>query len=258
MLPTRRSAEPWPAPRAFLRYPRPRSSDAPLVGSKARDPSRGPRLFPVLPAPNDLTSRTRRKRGRTPMSFGKISVVTPTDTTLHRLRLIRTVAIVDFVLLVPLVAAALSHAEGVVDVLGPIHGVGFLLLVLPLRAWSPGGPLGLVVSCSCRSYPWPARIPSRRTPDPAEPREWVRCLLGLRGRRGGGSGPRAREEPARGATPFDARGVHRESRSSPSPRREGITGLQNRRGAFAQSRPRRAGGRRASGQSSDWPRRLWK
>ncbi len=55
--------------------------------------------------------------------------MTTTDTTLHRLRLIRIVAIIDFVLLVPLVAAALSHAEGVVDVLGPIHGAGFLLLV---------------------------------------------------------------------------------------------------------------------------------
>ncbi len=55
--------------------------------------------------------------------------MTPTDTTLRRLRLIRIAAIVDFVLLVPLVAAALRHAEGVVDVLGPIHGAGFLLLV---------------------------------------------------------------------------------------------------------------------------------
>ncbi|HEV2771653.1 MAG TPA: DUF3817 domain-containing protein [Thermoleophilaceae bacterium] len=55
--------------------------------------------------------------------------MTTTDTTLHSLRLIRSVAIVDFVLLVPLVAAALSHAEGVVDILGPIHGAGFLLLV---------------------------------------------------------------------------------------------------------------------------------
>ncbi len=55
--------------------------------------------------------------------------MTTTDTTLHRLRLIRIVAIVDFVLLVPLVGAALSHAEAVVDVLGPIHGAGFLLLV---------------------------------------------------------------------------------------------------------------------------------
>ena len=52
-----------------------------------------------------------------------------TATTLRQLRLIRIVAIVDFALLVPLVIAALSHAEGVVNVLGPIHGGGFLLLV---------------------------------------------------------------------------------------------------------------------------------
>ncbi len=49
--------------------------------------------------------------------------------TLSQLRLIRIVALLDFVLLVPLVIAALTHAEGVVDILGPLHGGGFLLLV---------------------------------------------------------------------------------------------------------------------------------
>ena len=49
--------------------------------------------------------------------------------TLRRLKIIRIVAIADFILLVPLVIAALTHAEGVVSVLGPIHGVGFLALV---------------------------------------------------------------------------------------------------------------------------------
>jgi hypothetical protein len=47
----------------------------------------------------------------------------------RRLNLIRIVAIADALLLVPLVIAALSHAEGTVDVLGPIHGVGFLTLL---------------------------------------------------------------------------------------------------------------------------------
>lgn len=47
----------------------------------------------------------------------------------RRLDVIRVVAILDFLLLVPLVVAALSHAEGVVNVLGPIHGTGFLLLL---------------------------------------------------------------------------------------------------------------------------------
>jgi Domain of unknown function (DUF3817) len=51
------------------------------------------------------------------------------ESTIRRLNLIRIVAILDFFLLVPLVAAALSHAEGTVSVLGPIHGGGFLLLL---------------------------------------------------------------------------------------------------------------------------------
>lgn len=55
--------------------------------------------------------------------------MTDTDKTLQQLRLIRLVAIVDFILLLPLVIAALTHAEGVVNVLGPVHGVGFLLLL---------------------------------------------------------------------------------------------------------------------------------
>jgi Domain of unknown function (DUF3817) len=55
--------------------------------------------------------------------------MTETDKTLQQLRLIRLVAILDFCLLVPLVIAALNHAEGVVDILGPLHGIGFLLLL---------------------------------------------------------------------------------------------------------------------------------
>ncbi len=51
------------------------------------------------------------------------------DATIRRLNLIRTVAVVDALLLVVLVAAALNEAEGVVNWLGPIHGVGFLALV---------------------------------------------------------------------------------------------------------------------------------
>lgn len=49
--------------------------------------------------------------------------------TLRRLKLIRIVAIADFVLLIALVIAARTHADGVVSVLGLIHGVGFLALV---------------------------------------------------------------------------------------------------------------------------------
>jgi hypothetical protein len=55
--------------------------------------------------------------------------VTATDSTIRQLRVIRIIAILDFLLLVPLVIAALRHAEGVVDILGPMHGAGFLLLL---------------------------------------------------------------------------------------------------------------------------------
>ena len=55
--------------------------------------------------------------------------VAETERTLRQLNLIRIVAIIDFALLVPLVIAALTHAERVVDFLGPTHGVGFLLLL---------------------------------------------------------------------------------------------------------------------------------
>jgi len=47
----------------------------------------------------------------------------------RRLNVIRAVAIVDALLLVPLVIAALSESEGTVNWLGPIHGVGFLILL---------------------------------------------------------------------------------------------------------------------------------
>jgi hypothetical protein len=56
------------------------------------------------------------------------------------LNLVAVVAVIDAVLLVPLVIAALKHAEGTVDVLGPLHGVGFLILV------------GLVIRGSARGY----------------------------------------------------------------------------------------------------------
>ncbi len=75
------------------------------------------------------------------------------------LRLLLIVGIADALLLIPLVIAALSDAEGAVSVLGPIHGVGFLAeLYLAVRHagrhwgwWYPaailvtGGPLGLIL-----------------------------------------------------------------------------------------------------------------
>lgn len=62
-----------------------------------------------------------------------------TGTTRRRLDVIRAIAIADAVLLTVLVIAAVSDAEGVVSVLGPIHGVGFLVLVfLCLRGAGEG------------------------------------------------------------------------------------------------------------------------
>ena len=56
------------------------------------------------------------------------------------LRLVGIVALLDFLLLVPLVIAAIEHAEGTIDVLGPLHGAGFVLLV------------GLVVRGSIKNF----------------------------------------------------------------------------------------------------------
>ncbi len=81
-------------------------------------------------------------------------------TTLRRLNLIAVVAIADAVLLAVLLWASLGDREGLVHVLGPIHGIGFLLLlVLCIRGvveerWDwlfpalvvvTGGPLGSLI-----------------------------------------------------------------------------------------------------------------
>jgi len=49
--------------------------------------------------------------------------------TRKQLDIIRIIALADALLLVALVAAAISQAENVVSVLGPVHGVGFLILL---------------------------------------------------------------------------------------------------------------------------------
>ena len=51
------------------------------------------------------------------------------STVRRRLDRIRIIAIVDAALLVLLVIAAFKDNEGVVDWLGPLHGVGYLLLL---------------------------------------------------------------------------------------------------------------------------------
>jgi hypothetical protein len=62
------------------------------------------------------------------------------DAALRRLNVIRVIAVLDAVLLVALVIAAINDAEGVVDWLGPTHGVGFLAL---LFLCAQGAALGL-------------------------------------------------------------------------------------------------------------------
>jgi hypothetical protein len=57
-----------------------------------------------------------------------------TDRTRRTLRWVTITAALDFLLLVPLVVASIQNADGVVSVLGPIHGIGFLIqLFLTVR-----------------------------------------------------------------------------------------------------------------------------
>src|SRR3954464_3787894 len=81
------------------------------------------------------------------------------DRARRMLRWVAIAATIDFLLLVPLVVASVSDAENVIHVLGPIHGIGFLIqLYLTVRGagermwgwWFPaivlvtGGPPGPV------------------------------------------------------------------------------------------------------------------
>lgn len=52
-------------------------------------------------------------------------------TTLKQLNLIRVIAILDILLLVPLVMnlVGIVDSDAMVSVIGPVHGVGFLLLL---------------------------------------------------------------------------------------------------------------------------------
>ena len=52
------------------------------------------------------------------------------DRVLRHLTRVRWVALIDALLLIPLVVAALTHQESVVDVLGPLHGFGFVLMIV--------------------------------------------------------------------------------------------------------------------------------
>lgn len=84
----------------------------------------------------------------------------PLEKTKRRLTLVRWVAIPDFVLLVSLVTASRLGNRELVSILGPIHGINFLLLVMvvglgavdklwkwwfPLITFFTGGPLGAFI-----------------------------------------------------------------------------------------------------------------
>jgi hypothetical protein len=82
------------------------------------------------------------------------------DTILRRLRIVRWLGILDTLLLAWLLYASLTHDRDLVRVLGPIHGGGFLVLVLIAGVsaverlwgwWFPaaivvtGGPIGALI-----------------------------------------------------------------------------------------------------------------
>lgn len=48
----------------------------------------------------------------------------------RRLRVVRLCALLDLALLIPLVSSAVVGARGAVHILGPLHGVNFLLLLV--------------------------------------------------------------------------------------------------------------------------------
>ncbi len=51
------------------------------------------------------------------------------DKTLKQLNVIAIVAVLDALLLAPLIWASLTEREGLVSILGPVHGFGFLALL---------------------------------------------------------------------------------------------------------------------------------
>ena len=62
------------------------------------------------------------------------AAVTDRARTRKLLRWVAIAAAIDFLLLIPLVIASVSDADDVIHVLGPIHGIGFLIqLFLTVR-----------------------------------------------------------------------------------------------------------------------------
>lgn len=72
-----------------------------------------------------------------------VSPVAPDrSATLRLLNWVTIVAILDALLLIPLVYAGLTGDEGLVDVLGPAHGFGFVLLCVLIGIGSLQGMWG--------------------------------------------------------------------------------------------------------------------
>lgn len=61
------------------------------------------------------------------------------NLTRGKINLLRAISLIDAGLLIPLVVAAFRHDEGVIDVLGPIHGFLFLGLIGLLFVWRDSG-----------------------------------------------------------------------------------------------------------------------
>lgn len=56
--------------------------------------------------------------------------IQPTERIYRRLRIVRLVAFVDLVLLLALMSAALTGKREIVHILGPLHGINYLLLLV--------------------------------------------------------------------------------------------------------------------------------
>ncbi len=65
-----------------------------------------------------------------------------TERIQRRLRIVRLVAFVDLVLLITLVSAALTGGREIVHILGPLHGINFLLLLVMVGAGAIDGVWG--------------------------------------------------------------------------------------------------------------------
>lgn len=59
-----------------------------------------------------------------------------TERTRRLLRLVAIAAAVDFLLLIPLLYASFADKQSVISILGPIHGIGYLIqLGLTFHGW---------------------------------------------------------------------------------------------------------------------------